>query len=206
LSAGDALCSGRYGAIQRGLRRAHDHQRLHFVRRLRQRRLQHGQQGIGHQRRLGPAVSHHVRVVVGSEQGVDSDRHDAGIQRTEKGDRPFVAVVHQQQHAFLAPQARGQQRGGHAADAIGQLAVAQAAMVVDERGLGGAAGVAHDQVLREVEALARGGDMGCGHGEVSSGGAGGRPATCAVSAARCGWNSICDMGQSPLRSLACVSQ
>ncbi len=91
------------------------------------------------------------------------------MHRAQKGHRPVAAVVHQQQHAFLALDAQAAQAGGQAPHTVFQRAVAQAAVVVDEGGLGGAACIAPQQVLREVEALGQGRQRGRGHGVVSIG-------------------------------------
>ena len=80
----------------------------------------------------------HVGVVVGGEQGVDRDRHDAGEHRAEEGDRPVGAVVHEQHHALLALDAGVLQRGGEAARALVEPAVGERARVVDEGDLVGA--------------------------------------------------------------------
>ncbi len=113
--------------------------------------LQHGQQRARYQHGLRAAVLQHIGVVVGGEQRVDRHGHDAGVHRAEEAHGPVVAIVHQQQHAFFAMDAEGLQRGGNAADALGQLAVAHRAVVVDVGGLAGPLRVARDQVLGEIE-------------------------------------------------------
>ena len=77
--------------------------------------------------------------------------------------------MHQQQHAFFAPQAQGQQGSRRALDALGQLAVGEGAQVVNERELGGPLGVDGQQVLSKVEAGGGGGHAGQG-GVVGRGG------------------------------------
>ena len=83
----------------------------------------------------------HVGVVIGSQQGIHGYRHQAGVHGTQKAHRPVAAVVHQYQHALFAANALRPQAGGDAAHAVFELAVGQAAVVVNEGGLGGAGGV-----------------------------------------------------------------
>ena len=97
----------------------------------------------------------HVGVVVGGEQGVDRDRHDAREHRAEERDRPVGAVEHEQQHALLALDAGVPQRRGEAARALVELAVGERARVVDEGGLVRASRVRLEQMPREVERLRR---------------------------------------------------
>src|SRR3954463_4371204 len=107
-----------------------------------------------------------VRVVVAGEQCVHGDRHYARIHRAEKAHRPVVAVVHEDQHALFALDADGAQRGAKAAHALGELAIGQAALVVDVDGPGGAPLIELQEMLREVEDVARRGDLGrIGHGD-----------------------------------------
>ena len=108
---------------------------LHFVVARVIAARQRRQQRARHQHRLRARVLQHVGVVVGGEQRVHRHRHEAGVDRAEKAHRPVVAVVHQQQHALLAPQAQRAQAGGQAAHAVVEFAVAQRAEVVDEGGL-----------------------------------------------------------------------
>ena len=136
---------------QRGAGARHHH-RPDFVPALSQRGLQRGQQRGRHQRRLRAAVAQHEGVVVGGEQGVHSHRHHARVQRAQKRHRPVGAVVHQQQHAVLAPQADRPQTGCAAADLVFQLAVGQCALVIDQGGLVGPAGVVCDEMGGKVEA------------------------------------------------------
>jgi len=148
------------------------HQQVaHFVRTLRQGLLQRRHQGPGDQCRLGPAVAQHVAVVLGGEQGVEGHRHDAGVQGAQEAGDPVIAVVHQQQHTLLAPQAQGAQGIRGAADALGHLPIAELTEVVDQGRLVAAPGIAADQVLGKVE-FGRRCDRGVGsaHGVVSSAG------------------------------------
>ncbi len=121
-------------------------------------RLGHGQrqrrqQGSRHQHRLRTRMLQHVGIVVGGEEGVHRHRHDAGVHRAQKTHRPVAAVLHQQQHAFLALDAERLEPGGHPAHPQLEFAVVKNAGVVDERGPGSALRVAVQQVLRKVEAL-----------------------------------------------------
>ena len=121
---------------RRALRARNDYA-FDFVVALRQRRKKRGQQRPRDHHRLGAAVLEHVRVIIHREQRVDCHRHDASVHRTQETDRPVVAVVHQEQHALLAAHTRGQQRAGQAANALRQIAIAQAALVVDIGSLAG---------------------------------------------------------------------
>ena len=47
----------------------------------------------------------HVGEIVGGEQRIDRDRHDARQHRAEERDRPVDAVLHEEKHALLAPDA-----------------------------------------------------------------------------------------------------
>ena len=123
--------------------------------RLGQRALQRRQQRAGHEHRLRARVLEHVGVVVRREQRVDRHRDDARVERAEKGLRPVVGVLHEQQHALLAADAQRAQPRRDAARAVGERAVGQRAEVVDERGLGGPIRVRGEQVLREVEGVRR---------------------------------------------------
>ena len=76
--------------------------------------------------RLRAAVREHVGVVVGGQQRVDRDRHDAGVERAEERHRPVDGVVQAKQHALLAAQAQRRaapRRAG--ATRASQLAVGQ---------------------------------------------------------------------------------
>ena len=116
-------------------------------------------------RRLGAAVREHVRVVGDGQQRVDGDRDDAGVERAEEGDRPLVAVEHQQQDALLAANAQAEQGGGETARAVFEIAVGERAAIVDVGDLAGAAAVRGEQVLGEIEGLGR-----LGHGQARGSG------------------------------------
>jgi hypothetical protein len=102
-------------------------------------------------------VTEDVAVLVGGEQGVDRDRHDAGVHCAEESDRPVVAVVHQQEHPLLPANPRREQSGGELPDAFGQVAVAECPVIVGERDLVGALPVELQQVRCVIERLSRGG-------------------------------------------------
>ena len=104
-----------------------------------------------HDHRLRAAVREHVGVVVGRQQRVDRHRHDAGVERAEEGDRPVDRVVHQQQHALLAPQPEARSAAAQRAHALVELAVGERAAVVDVRDLVAARRVAREQVRGEIE-------------------------------------------------------
>ncbi len=97
----------------------------------------------------------HVGEVVGGEEGVDRDRHDARQHGAEEGDRPVGAVLHQDQHALLALDAALLERGGEPAGALVELAVSHRSGVIDERRLARPPGVGPQEVSSEVEGLRR---------------------------------------------------
>jgi len=96
-------------------------------------------------------VFQHESTILDGQQRVDRHRHDTRIHCAQKADRPVDAIVHQQQHALFAANSASEQGGCQPADAFRKLAIAQGAGIVDVGGLGGARGVALDQVLREIE-------------------------------------------------------
>ena len=150
------------GRVQRRLRLRDDHL-LHFVIALDHRCRQSRKQRTRHQHRLGARMLQHVGVVVGREQRVDGHRHQAGVQRAQKSHRPVAAVVHQHQHAFFAAQKQAFKRRRHAARALGQFAIGNRALLIDEGRLARAVRVERKQMLGKVEALGGRGDFGC-HG------------------------------------------
>ena len=97
----------------------------------------------------------HVGVVIGGEQGVDGHRHQTGIHRTQKTDRPIPAIVHQQHHTLLALDAQRLQAGRDAAHAHVKLPVAQRSLVIDKGHFVGSLRVGLQQVLRKVERVGR---------------------------------------------------
>jgi hypothetical protein len=102
-------------------------------------------------------VRQHVRVVIGGEQRVERDGYDAAVNGPEERNRPFDAVVREQQYALFTAQAVLAQHAGELRDAARELAVTEARAVVDVCDAPVARGVARDQVLREVECR-----WGCG--------------------------------------------
>ena len=139
---------------QRGARASDDH-RAHLVSALGHRCGERRRQRRRDDRRLGPAVLEHVGVVGGGEQGVEGDRHDAGVEATEKRHRPLARVEHQQQHALLAAQAEAEQAARKASRALGKLAIAETRPIVDERELVRPRCVGLEQVAREVQRVGR---------------------------------------------------
>ena len=140
--------------IERGDRMRHDHL-ADLVITLGQSPLDRRQDIAAGQHGLGARMFEHVGVVVRGQQRIDCDRHDAGIDRAQKRRRPVGAVLHRQQHAFLALDAEIAQGGGDAADAILQIAVAQRPAVVDERRLRSAAAVERQEMRGKIECLRR---------------------------------------------------
>ncbi len=147
------------GKIDRTLRqratRTRDDDPLHIVPALRHGLLQRGQQCAGHEQRLRAAVRQHVGVVVGGEQRVDGNGHDARVQRSEEGHRKIHGVVQAEQHTLVAAKPDldvGLRRRSHARI---QLAVALRPGIVDVRGFRGTRGVAVEKALREIEAFRR---------------------------------------------------
>ena len=92
-----------------------------------------------------------VRGVVGGQKRIDGDRHDAGMDRTQKGDGPFDAVVREEQDALFATQAMLAQDRRELANPGRELAVRHARAIVDVRDAIGMVGIAGDEVLRKVE-------------------------------------------------------
>ncbi len=140
-----------------------DEQGAHLVRCARHGVLQHGQQRTRDQGGLRAAVVQHVGIVVGREQGVDRHGHHARVEAAEEGHGPVAAVVHEQQHALLAPQAGGGEGRGQAARAVFERAVAEAAPVVDIGRALCTLPVEAEQVLGKIES------WGQAHGVVSCG-------------------------------------
>ncbi len=93
----------------------------------------------------------HVGVIVDGQQRVHGHRHDAGVDRAEERDRPFDAVVREQQHALLAAQAVLLQYRRERANAVLELAVRDARALVDVGDAIRAPRIARDEVRRKVE-------------------------------------------------------
>ena len=146
--------------------RARDHDLVDLVVGLDERALESGLQRAADQHGLGAGVFKHIGVVVGGEQRVDRDRDRAGIERAEEGHGPIDGVEHEDQHALLALDPGRAQGAGEAADALGKVAVGEAALVVEEGGFGGAAGIGGEEMGGDVEVFGRrlGQALGRGHG------------------------------------------
>jgi hypothetical protein len=92
-------------------------------------------------------------VVFRRQQRVDGDRHHAGQQRAEEGDRQVDAVLHHQQQALFRMEAEREQAGGAGPNPQLQFGVTELRGVVDVRKLGRPGGVALQDMPGEVEAL-----------------------------------------------------
>jgi hypothetical protein len=88
-------------------------------------------QRVRHQCCARAAVLQHVDIVVRGEQGVDGHRYDTRVNRTEKSDRPVVAIVHQQQYALLASNTGVQQGLGHCAYSRIEFRITERAPVIN---------------------------------------------------------------------------
>jgi len=106
----------------------------------------------------------HKGVVVGGHERVDRDRRDPGQHAAQECDRPVIGVQHQEKRPLLALDAGLFEGGGEAPRALVELAVGEAASVVHECGLPGAAGVRLQQPCGEVEGLGRRGNRALAHG------------------------------------------
>ena len=84
--------------------RTRDDDVAHLVRPACHRVLQHRQQRAGHDQRLRAAVRQHERIVVGRQQRVDGDRHDARMERAQERRRKVDRVVQAEQDALFAAQ------------------------------------------------------------------------------------------------------
>lgn len=132
-------------------RRLRDDDVLDIVLAAVQRGPQLRQQAGGDDQRPRPAMGGNIGVVVRRQQGVDGHRHDAGVQRAQKGHRPVHRVVHHHEDAFFAAQAQLAQGAAEAGHALGQLAVAEPALVIDIGCLGGARRVQRGQMAGEIQ-------------------------------------------------------
>ena len=90
-----------------------------------------------HHRDARPRIPQQVSIVVRSQQGVDGNRHAAGLDRAPEHGREVDPVEDAHQHSGLELRAQGTQRVACAVHPLGQLAVGVAARVVDEGGLSG---------------------------------------------------------------------
>src|SRR5204862_3351806 len=97
-------------------------------------------------------VLEHVRVVVGGQQRIDRDGNQPRMQRPQKRRRKIDGVVQAQEHALIAAQPKSRERGGDLLYALRKLTVRKRLLVVDIGELGGAVGIARQQVRGKVEA------------------------------------------------------
>jgi len=143
-------CSGRH--------RARDDHLGYFVVRLDHRRCQCRHQCARHECRLRARMLQHVGVVRLPSAACSRHGHQTGIHRAEEAHRPVVAVVHQQQHALFAPDANARSPAATRAHArqAGRRQGARSSMKAAFRR---ALCIARQQVLREVERVARGLDV-----------------------------------------------
>ncbi len=159
--AGDIGAEIALPRCERSGRIDHPH-RLDVVPAALHRLLERRQQRGRYDRGPRAAVRQHERVVVGGEQRVDGDRHDAAVDRAEERDRPIDGVVSEEQQALLAPQPVVAQHLREAAHPIRQFAVGEPRAIVDVGDAPGARRVAADEVRRKVERLRRSGRDGHG--------------------------------------------
>ena len=117
------------------------HHLQHLVVRFGHRSRQRGQHGTRHQHGLGARMLQHVGVIVGRQQRVHGHWHQSGVHGAEKAHRPIVAVMHQQQHTFFAPNAERAQASGDTPNTVFKCRVGQRAAIVDEGRLVWASGV-----------------------------------------------------------------
>jgi len=96
-----------------------------------------------------------VVILAPLEERVDWNRDGADSDRPEEGGHPARAVVANDEHTLLAPQAKVEEGAGGAGDQPGKIAVGQVAGGGVDRDLGGAAGleVAFEQVDADVVPL-----------------------------------------------------
>ena len=137
---------------RRGVR---DDDLVHFVVRLGHGRRHCGEQGTRNQHHLGAGMLQHVGVVVRCQQRIDCHRHDAGVDGAQKADRPVVAVLHQQEHTLFALDTQRTKTRCHTAHPFVQRAVGEGAPIINERRLRRTLRIDRQQVLREIESIAR---------------------------------------------------
>ena len=105
--------------------RAADHDDAAQIGRILQRGQDHGQQFVANDRDGGAAVGQDRAVEVRRQQRVDRDGLDARLQTPPEDHREFDLVVDDHRRAFLAPDARADQRPGDPRRPFGQIAIAQ---------------------------------------------------------------------------------
>src|ERR1051326_3033571 len=105
-----------------------------------------------HHDRLGAAVLQYEGVLLGGEQGVERDRHDAGADRAPERDRIIDRIEQQQRDTRLLLEAERVKPAREAAGVGLQRAIVERALGIDERDLVGEAAVnlVVDQLGRRV--------------------------------------------------------
>ena len=78
------------------------------------------------------AVSEIVSVLFCRQQRVERQRHDAGAQRSPKGDWKIHSVVEEEREPLLRLESEIDQRRGETAGTLLQVAVAERAFAIDE--------------------------------------------------------------------------
>jgi len=95
-------------------------------------RLENGQERAGDTQRAGARIRQHIGVLLGDEQRIERDRHDAGAQGAEEGDRRLDRIEHDERDALLAPEAERSQQPRETASLRLQLAIGELSLGVDE--------------------------------------------------------------------------
>ena len=142
---------------------ARHYDRVDLMVRLCQRSFQRRLDRAADKRCLGPRMFEHVGEIIGGHQRVDRHRRDAREHRAQKRDRPIGAVLHEQEHALLAPDPCALETRGEPPRPLVELTVGDHADIVDERRLHRAFGIGGKQMEREVEHLRRRFNGACGH-------------------------------------------
>ena len=88
---------------------------------------------LGHNQQPRAAVVEHEGVIVLGQKRVDRHGDDAGLDGAEECGRPIDGVGEADEDALFAADAERAQRMAEALDALGKLAVAVAAAMVDDR-------------------------------------------------------------------------
>ena len=102
---------------------------------IRERGCEPVEQRFAHDDDARPRVAQQVRVVARSQQGINWDRHAAGLDCAPEHRGEVDAVEHAHQHPGLHPRAERTQRVARPVHPLGQLAVGVAARGIDEGGL-----------------------------------------------------------------------
>ena len=125
-------------------------------------RAQRGQQRCGNDDTFRATVGQDVADLVGRQQRVDGNRHDAGAQRAPERNREIDRVEHHQREPALAGDADAVQSGGEPRGRIVQARVVQRAPRIGKhrRAASAFADVAIDEIVDGVPA---GADGRCRH-------------------------------------------